>query len=281
MPNIIALIFDFDDTLGPDSTAALLKSMGIDPNAFWADASTYYDQGWDPVLLYLYKLLKISKAQKVGGRITQQILQEQGRRITFFKGVTGIFKVLTAHAKEANPQAHLEFYLISSGIGEILRHSKIARYFKEIWGCDFAYDAQGEIVFPKKIISFTDKTRYLFHVAKGIVGEEFKGKPFEVNRAVPKEQLRVPFEHMIFVGDGYTDIPCFSLIRKQGGVAFAVYDPGNKSNWSKAWGYVEDQRITNLAPADYRKGSALTHNLMMAISKIAANMQLKERTFLG
>ena len=34
---------------------------------------------------------------------------------------------------------------------------------------------------------------------------------------------------MIFVGDGYTDIPCFSLIRKNDGVAIGVYDGGDRA----------------------------------------------------
>ena len=281
MQNIIALIFDFDDTLGPDSTSSLLESLGVDARAFWAECAAFYADGWDPVPLYLYKLLQESQRRKPHDRITRSRLQECGRHAAFFKGVTGIFKLLENHLREANPDAKLEYYLISSGLGEILRNTKIARNFRDIWGCDFTYNTGDEIEFPRRIISFTDKTRYLFQIAKGIVGEEYRGKPFEVNRAVVKEKLRVPFEHMVFVGDGYTDIPCFSLVRKQGGVSFGVYDPENKSNWTKAWKYIEDQRISNLAPADYRKDAALTHNLMMAISTIAANIQLKERTFQG
>jgi len=43
----------------------------------------------------------------------------------------------------------------------------ITFYFKRIWGCEFAYDDQGEIAFLKRAISHTEKTRYLMQIASG------------------------------------------------------------------------------------------------------------------
>src|SRR3546814_19852196 len=99
----------------------------------------------------------------------------------------------------------------------------------------------GAIRFPKRVVSFTDKTRYLFHIQKGIVGPSSRNKPFEVNRKIAPDKLRIPFEPMIFVGDGYTDIPLFSPLRRSGGVAFGVSSAerrGGKegvSSWSIGW----------------------------------------------
>src|SRR3546814_7042913 len=117
--------------------------------------------------------------------------------------------------REQHPRVQLEFYLICSGIGDVFRHTPIAHEFTDIWASEFNYGDDGAIEFPRRIVSFTDKTRYLFHIQKGIIGQASRGKPFEVNRKVPEDKLRVPFEQMIFVGDGYTDIPCFSLIRRR------------------------------------------------------------------
>ena len=91
----------------------------------------------------------------------------------------------------------------------MVRSTPIAHEFTEIWASEFTYGADGGIEFPRRIVSFTDKTRYLFHIQKGIIGREFRNKPFEVNRK-PEDRLRVPFDQMVFVGDGYTDIPCFA-----------------------------------------------------------------------
>ena len=78
----------------------------------------------------------------------------------------------------------------------------------------------------------------------------------------------------------YTDMRYSSFVAN-GGIAFAVYDPDDKGKWGRAWNYVEDNRISNLAPADYRKKSALTQNLMMAISKIAAKIKLEPTVYRG
>ena len=37
MQETIAVIFDFDDTLAPDSTSGLLSEIGTDVSAFWRD----------------------------------------------------------------------------------------------------------------------------------------------------------------------------------------------------------------------------------------------------
>jgi hypothetical protein len=175
----------------------------------------------------------------------------------------------------------IEFYLVSSGIKDILQSTKLAKYFDDIWACNFCYDESGKIIFPKNIVSFTDKTRYLFQIAKGITGAESRGKPFEVNKKIKDGNLRIPFNQMIVVGDGYTDIPCFSLIRKNGGTAIGVFDKKNRDKWGRAWGYIEDERVSNLAPADYRKDSALSISLMMAAENITNRISLRNQTYQG
>src|SRR3546814_8192297 len=62
---------------------------------------------------------------------------------------------------------------------------------------------------------------------------------------------------MIFVGDGYTDIPCFSLIRRSGGVAFGVWDPRHRDKRSRAWGFIQEGRVSNLNQARYDEQAEL------------------------
>ena len=81
------------------------------------------------------------------------------------------------------------------------------------------------------------------------------------------------FSRMVYVGDGYTDIPCFSLIRKQKGIAIGVYDPASREKWRRAWEFVEDQRVSNLLPADFSKGSALEQSLLMAVDRLARDIR--------
>lgn len=281
MQDIIAVVFDFDDTLAPDSTSSFLENLGIDVPKFWQEkVQPLLESGWDPVPAYLYGILQESNSDE-GRRITRDKLAKWGRKVIFYPGATRIFSRIRAHAQSVNPKVFVEFYLISSGIGEILRNTRLAKDFMDIWACDFHYDKQGNILFPKNIVSFTDKTRYLFQISKGIIGEESRGRPFDVNKKIEEHKRRIPYEQMIFVGDGYTDIPCFSLLRKQGGIAIGVFDKENKEKWGRAWGFIEDERVSNLVPADYSKGSALSISLMMAVENIARKITLRNQTYQG
>ncbi len=281
MPNTVALIFDFDDTLAPDTTSSLLNSVGVDVKRFWNDdVHKLIQDGWDPVPAYLYRMIEMSQSGEIEP-ITRDKLVAWASQLSYYPGVESIFDRLRAYAKEINPSLQLEFYLISSGIATTLRHTSIAKNFEDIWACDFSYKSDGTIQFPKNVVSFTDKTRYIFHISKGIYGKRSKGRPFDVNRKISQHDLRVPVNQMIFVGDGYTDIPCFSLVRKGGGIAIGVYDRHDREQWGRAWGFIEQQRVSNLVPADYTENSALTNSLVMALESMSRKIELHHLTYQG
>ena len=223
MSDVIVLIFDFDNTLASDSTSGFLDSISVDTSTFWKDEvdPLLSQHDWDPVPAYLYRMIQLSKAGEYGV-ITQQHLQEWSAGLPLHEGVGTLFKRLRAAVRAEQLQVQLEFYLIFSGIGDVVRHTSIAKEFTEIWALEFVYGDDGGIEFQRRIVSFTDKTRYLFHIQKGIIGRDFRNKPFEVNRKVPEDCLRVPFDQMVFVGDSYTDIPWFSPIRRAGGFALSL-----------------------------------------------------------
>ncbi|OWT76802.1 MULTISPECIES: HAD family hydrolase [unclassified Achromobacter] len=282
MSDVIALIFDFDDTLAPDSTSGFLESVGVDTAAFWKEQvdPLLFQQDWDPVPAYLYRMIELSQSGK-HGLITRERLAEWGARLPLHAGVQTLFQRLRDAVRAAHPQVMLEFYLISSGIGDVVRATPIAHEFTDIWASEFVYGADGGIHFPRRVVSYTDKTRYLFHIQKGIVGPAFRSKPFEVNRKVPEDRLRIPFDQMIFVGDGYTDIPCFSLIRRAGGYAFGVWDPRHRDKRSRAWGFIEDGRVSNLNQARYDDEAELYQWLEEAAASLAGRIALKSRVYRG
>lgn len=281
MHETIAIIFDFDDTLAPDSTSGFLNRCGIDVPNFWKnEVQPLLDNDWDPIPAYLYKMIEKSKNKECLGA-TKDNFESWGKELQLYPGVESIFDRLRSVARKKNPRVSLEFYLVSSGVKDILRHTQIADQFNEIWASNFVYDDDGYIIFPKKIVSFTDKTRYIFHVQKGLFGQDFYGKPFDVNKKFSESQIRIPLNQMIVVGDGYTDIPCFSLVRKAGGVAIGVYDQENRDKWGRAWGFIEDGRVSNLVPADYNEKSALSNSLVMAVESIASKIALSTHTYQG
>jgi len=278
----IAVIFDFDDTLAPDSTSSYLDSIGVDTHQFWGErVAPLISAGWDPVPAYLHEMIRESERRSEGEQITQASLAEWGARVRLYNGATKIFGLLEKQVESVSPSVNIEFYLISSGIGDLLRATRVAAKFSDIWACELDYAEHGGIRYPRNIVSFTDKTRYVFQIAKGIVGPDARGKPFEVNRKIPDEELRIPMHQMIFVGDGYTDIPCFSLIQKQGGLAIGVYDPEDRARWGRAWGFIAEGRLSNLCTADYGKRSDLARFLSMAVSQMAERIELRRFTYQG
>lgn len=281
MSDVIALVFDFDDTLAPDSTSGFLSHIGVDVSQFWAtQVDPLIASGWDPVPAYLHAMIELSRTGQ-HGLITEQRLRDWGACLPLHAGVESVFARLRQQVRQAHPQMQLEFYLISSGIGDVVRHTRVAGEFTQIWASEFSYGADGGISFAKRVVSFTDKTRYLFHIQKGIIGPQFEGKPFEVNRKVPEDRLRVPFDQMIFVGDGYTDIPCFSLVRQSGGVAFGVWDPKHRDKRSRAWGFIEDGRVSNLNQARFDEDAELYQWLEEALTSLAARIAVKSRMYRG
>lgn len=154
MHETIAVIFDFDDTLAPDSTSGYLNDVGLkDLPSFWKkEVATLTDADWDPVPAYLHKIIEASKTGRIP-KVTQDSLMGYGRRHPLHDGVQGIFSRLRTVAKDANPRASIEFYLISSGIGDILRETPIAHEFTDIWASEFSYGSDGGIEFPKKPIT--------------------------------------------------------------------------------------------------------------------------------
>jgi hypothetical protein len=96
----IAVIFDFDDTLAPDSTSAFLASMGIDVDDFWGRrVKRLLGAHWDPIPAYLYEMIVESNARPAPDRITRDRLAAFADRVELFPGVKEIFPALRAEAQ--------------------------------------------------------------------------------------------------------------------------------------------------------------------------------------
>ncbi|MGB0911361.1 MAG: HAD family hydrolase, partial [Nitrospirales bacterium] len=206
--NIIAIVYDFDHTLSPHymQDHTILRHAGIDPKEFWPSCTALIEaKGYDQELAYMKRLLEHEAIRA----LSNKDLEKMGADLTFFPGIPDCFEELNALF---SPQEYeelgirLEHYVVSSGLKAILDGSHIAQYVKAIFGCEFDED-DGHISFPKRTISHTQKTQFLFRVNKGLLDMDQ-----DVNDHMPEEMRRVPFRHMIYVGDGPTDVPCFTLM---------------------------------------------------------------------
>jgi phosphoserine phosphatase len=275
---VIAVIFDFDDTLVPDSTSALLRGHGIDPDEFWpTKAKALVDQGYDPPLAYLNLLLQEVGEGRPLGLLSNQDLGAFGRTLdsSWFPGLPGMFDDLRA-AAAAYRDVSVEFYIISGGLQALMEGSEhVQKYFSGVYGCQLAEDERtGAVHFIKRCVTFTEKTRFIFEINKGIAPRDAATQPHLVNLLVPEETRRIPLGNMIYVGDGLTDVPCFSLVEKAGGMALGVFQPGKESAKQAFQQLVVPRRVRTMHSPNYAADADLGAILRLAVSALAAKLDL-------
>ena len=146
--------------------------------------------------------------------------------------------------------------MVSSGIESLMKGTKISNSFADIFGGRL-YEKDGVISGIKSSITFTEKTKFVFAINKGITND-IREKPYDVNKFILKPERRVPFENMIYLGDGPSDIPCFSMIKGSGGNSIAI---NSSDKWSKKWEYELRSREMNSFTPDYTNGSKLSIRL--------------------
>ncbi len=275
--NTIAIVYDYDQTLSPNymQDEVLFPAFGIDPAKFWARCQALVrDEFYDSELAYLKALLDCLDLD----RPTNARLRELGAGLKFFPGLPDMFDELKNSLLRPEHVAlgiKVEHYIISSGLKALIDGSRIAPYIKAVFGCEFAEDKAGLITFPKRVISHTQKTQFLFRINKGLLDYTQ-----DVNDHMPPDMRPVPFDHMIYVGDGPTDVPCFTVVRQYGGHAIAVYNPSDASrnSFRKCFHLVGTaDRVRHIAPADYRAGSHLRLLLEQMASEIADRIVVRRQ----
>jgi len=297
--NIIACVWDFDKTLIPEyMQSPLFRRYGIDESGFWNEVNhlsgQYRKRGYklSSEISYLNHLLTYALAGKMP-RLNNKVLRECGADIRFYPGIPEFFKLSKKFVAERDAyrkhDIQLEHYIVSTGLAEMILGSAIAPCVDGVWGCEFIenplqpgfigqeelpIDADAEIAQIGLVIDNTTKTRALFEINKGTN----KNPAIDVNASMAPEDRRIPFQNMIYIADGPSDIPSFSVVKKNGGKAYGVYNPGRPEEFRQNDSMRQSGRIDHYGPADYTSGSSTAQWLKLHIQamcdRIVADREL-------
>lgn len=210
-------------------------------------------------------------------------LNEFGEQLSFYPGVPDIFRdlkhIVEVEQKYKNFSIQVEHYIVSTGITEMIKGSKINDFVDGIWGCEFIEEpirSNLDIRINEKepndgilnqigyMIDNTSKTRAIFEINKG--SNKFN---IDVNSKIDRDKRRVPFENMIYIADGPSDIPVFSILKQYGGKTFAIYPKGDVKAFNQVNELIKDGRIDMYAEADYQKGTTAYIWLQENVKQIA------------
>ena len=270
--NRIVLIFDFDGTLAPNTIDFLLESNGIDPERFKKeDVQPLKEQGWNSQLANFYALLKV--ADKLG--LKKGDFERLSKNFDPFEGVSSMFERVREKAREAEPDLEVEFFLVTCGFLDLLRPMAIFKEFKKAWGCELFFNAEGKPVFVKNAVNHTDKVRYILQIAKGLKDEDID-LPADVYQEVAEKDRYVPLDQVIYVGDGKSDMPAFSLMKEHNGIAIGVVNTKKVKEWDGYKSMHTLRKVENLALADYSEDSELMQSLLLAVESISKLVKLRK-----
>ncbi len=266
--NIIAVVYDYDRTLSPLSMHqdVIFPRMAIDAPGFWARADRLREElAYEDELAWIRLLLENPAFR----RLSNADLREFGQELRFFPGVPEVFGELGGLLRDERYLRHgvtLEHYIVTSGLKEVLAGSTLSGCVEAIFGCELDEDSEGKVFWPKRVVSHTAKTQYLFRISKG---SEYVDLSHDVNDHMPEEERRIPFHNMIYIGDGPTDVPCFAVLTHRGGIALAVYNPQIGRSFGTCMRLQEAKRVDGIAPADYGEDTHLRRLVEYHVRRMA------------
>lgn len=243
--NRVAVIWDFDKTLIPGyQQEPLFNHYDVDAKKFWDEVNglvEFYKKGniqVSPDTMYLNHMLTYVNEGIFDG-LTNQRLREFGAEIAFYSGLPGFLDLLKdsieTNATFAQHEVAIEHYIVSTGLRQIMLGSSIASSVKGIWGCEFIEEPAGsgyletgqQPSLDRKPVSQvgyfldnTTKTRAVWEINKGANVDPY----IDVNATIAPEDRRVPIRNMLYVADGPSDIPVFSILNQYGGRTLGVYN---------------------------------------------------------
>lgn len=269
---IVVFAYDFDGTLAPGNMQehAFLPALNLSPESFWAEVKSLAKaQSGDEIHAYMHLMLQ--KAKTAGLDITESAWRRHGADLDFYPGVLDWFR--RQNERAATHELDLRHFIISSGNREMVLGSKIGNEFEKVYASAFIYNHDKMADGIALAVSYTGKTQYLFRINKWTLDE---WDDATINKPMSPEQRPVPFDRIVFFGDGLTDVPLMRLVTDQGGYAVAVYDPDRENSPQAALGLKAAGRAKFAGPADYCEGSALDKQAGAMLMEMSARVRAQK-----
>lgn len=265
MQNVIAIIWDFDKTLiSGYMQSPIFEDYHVDEKQFWAEVNSMPNEMKEkgvrvnPDTAYLIHFTRKAKDGTFKG-LNNTKLREYGAKQNFYAGIPEFLQKSKEILKD-DPECkeyniRVEHYIVSTGFAEVIKGTSLKDLVEDIWGCELI---EGKGIEEEPVISEicytidnTTKTKAIFEINKGVN----KNEKINVNSKMNDTQRRVAFENMIYIADGPSDVPAFSLVKKYGGSTFAIYPKGDTRAFKQVEQLREEDRIDMFAEADYTEGS--------------------------
>lgn len=288
MANIIAVIWDFDKTLIDGYMQdPMFKEYGVDASAFWKENNALPDKYQkehgirvNADTIYLNQFIKYAREGKFSG-LNNNKLEEFGKQQHFYPGIPEFFeeskRMIADDPTYREYNIRVEHYIVSTGMAAVIRGSAVAKHVSGIWGCELldGKTDSGDTVISEIVytIDNTTKTKAIFEINKGVGVIE----GITANSNLAPELRRVPFENMIYIADGPSDIPAFSVVNGRHGATFAIYPHGDEKALRQVEQLRMDGRINMFAEANYSKDSTAYMWIMNKIKQFANRIRDQER----
>lgn len=290
MSFVIATIWDFDKTLIQGYMQdPMFDEYEVKAKDFWDEnnglIAKYRAAGYEvnADTFYLNLMLRYVRTGRFKG-LTNEKLRSYGAKQNLYPGAVELLrdiKDLNENERYKEFDIRFENYIVSTGLKKIIEGSKLAEFVEKIWGCEFIEDEDThEISEVAYSIDNTTKTRAIFEINKGVGVGKYKGASIDVNTKIPLEERRVQFVNMIYVADGPSDVPAFSVINQKGGATFAVYPRGDEAAMAQVDDMRRDGRVQMYAEANYEGSSTARMWIMGQLNRQAEKIISEQKSAL-
>ena len=267
----VSIIFDFDRTLATDTIDALCAGWGLNRREWERQYCDPLGDGWDGILKRGQGLIDCGRDR--GEPLSDAFFDKAAQEIELYDGIPELRERLEQTAREVLEELEVELVVLSSGYIELIQRTGVAETFDRLWAGGFhSHEGTGEVIAVKRIIGHPEKALYIESYAKGLDLDAANAPQTEAPRFDPQD-MRVPFDQLIYVGDGLSDLASFEFVGGHGGLALAV-NKGKEFDQAKQ--QTEGERMENLAPPDYSPGSELLESLRLAVRSAASRAALRK-----